>query len=70
MITSASPKITLDDIQPFNDGVREAHDNVDGLDGKDRRRLRKLLRRATRNLTEAVGAEMTEIEPHDDDEDA
>jgi DNA-binding MarR family transcriptional regulator len=42
---------------------------TDGLDGKDRRRLRKLLRRATRNLTEAVGAEMTDTEPPDDDED-
>jgi DNA-binding MarR family transcriptional regulator len=40
---------------------------TDGLDGKERRRLRKLLRRAARNLTHAVGAEPAGIEPADVD---
>ena len=38
---------------------------LDGFDGKERRRLRKLLRRAARNLAEAAG-----LDAHDSDGEA
>ena len=41
-----------------------------GLDGKDRRRLRKSLRRAVKNLSATIGAEASEINLVDDDDDA
>ncbi|GJD52589.1 Transcriptional regulator SlyA [Methylobacterium crusticola] len=37
-----------------------------GLDGKDRRRLRKLLRRAARNLAAAAGLDAQDAEAEDD----
>jgi len=44
---------------------------LDGFDGKDRKRLRKLLRKVAQNLAEAVGADARGLEgPDDDMEDA
>src|SRR5918993_1747907 len=44
---------------------------LDGFDGKDRKRLRKLLRKVAQNLAEAVGAGARGLEgPDDDMEDA
>lgn len=40
-----------------------------GLDGKDRRRLRKLLRKLARNLAEAAGADARGLDGADDDAD-
>lgn len=44
---------------------------LDGFDGKDRKRLRKLLRKVAQNLAEAAGADARGLEgPDDDMEDA
>ena len=42
---------------------------LDGFDGKDRRRLRKLLRKVARNLAEAAGSDARGLEGSDDDMD-
>ncbi|MGY2049877.1 MarR family winged helix-turn-helix transcriptional regulator [Methylobacterium sp. JK268] len=39
---------------------------LDGFDNKEKRRLRKLLRRAARNLAEAAGLDAHDAEPEDD----
>jgi hypothetical protein len=44
---------------------------LDGFDGKDRKRLRKLMRKVAQNLAEAAGADARGLEgPDDDMEDA
>lgn len=43
---------------------------LDGFDAKDRKRLRKLLRKAARNLAGVTGADQTGFETEDDLEDA
>lgn len=42
---------------------------VDGLDGKDKKRLRKLLRKIERNLAGQLGTDADEDEPDDADDD-
>ncbi|MCG6122163.1 MAG: MarR family winged helix-turn-helix transcriptional regulator [Microvirga sp.] len=54
------------------EGIGELWNEVEdellaGLDGKDRKRLRKLLRKAARNLAELSGADARSFEPAEDD---
>jgi DNA-binding MarR family transcriptional regulator len=54
------------------DGIWHAleQEMVDGLDGKDRKRLRKLLRRIERNLAGRLGTEPQDDDGEDADDDA
>jgi len=56
------------EIERLWDDVEE--ELLDGFDPKDRKRLRKLLRRAAKNLAEASGADSRGLDGADDDLDA